>query len=67
MTHQHVLQQLHTLRLTGMADALTAQLDQPNTYEELSFLERLGLLVNSESTARDNRKITRLLKGPLQE
>lgn len=25
-------------------------------------MERLGLLVNSESTARDNRKIARLLK-----
>jgi len=62
MTRQHVIQQLHNLRLTGMADALNAQLDQPNTYEELSFMERLGLLVNSESTARDNRKIARLLK-----
>ena len=55
-------EQLRTLRLTGMADALSQQLDQPNTYEELGFLERLSLLVNSESTCRDNRKITRLLK-----
>lgn len=59
---QHTLQQLHSLRLTGMASALSRQLDQPTTYEELGFLERLKLLVNSEATCRDNRKITRLLK-----
>ena len=62
MNHQHLLQQLHSLRLTGMADALSQQLDQPTTYEELGFFERLSLLVNNESTCRDNRKITRLLK-----
>jgi DNA replication protein DnaC len=62
MNHQHTLQQLHSLRLTGMADALSQQLDQPTTYEELGFFERLSLLVNSESTCRDNRKIVRLLR-----
>ena len=62
MNHQHTLQQLHSLRLTGMADALSQQLDQPTTYEELGFFERLSLLVNSESPCRDNRKIVRLLR-----
>ena len=56
------LTQLNSLRLTGMANALMQQQDQPHTYEELGFLERLALLVNSEITSRDNRKITRLLK-----
>lgn len=50
--------QLNQLRLAGMADALAQQFDQPHTYEELGFLERLSLLVNSEVTCRDNRKIT---------
>jgi len=58
----NTLQQLQTLRPTGMAEALSQQIDQPNTYEELGFRERLSLLVNSEATCRDNRKITRLLK-----
>jgi len=58
----NTLQQLQTLRLTGMAEALSQQIDQPNTYEELGFRERLSLLVNSEATCRDNRKITRLLR-----
>lgn len=56
------LTQLNSLRLTGMANALMQQQDQPHAYEELSFTERLALLVNSEVTSRDNRKITRLLK-----
>ena len=62
MNHTQTLQQLHDLRLTGMADAFSQQLDQPNTYEELGFIERLSLLVNSEATCRDNRRITRLLR-----
>jgi DNA replication protein DnaC len=62
MSHTQTLQQLHQLKLTGMASALSNQIDQPNTYEELGFFERLSLLVNSEQTCRDNRKITRLLR-----
>lgn len=62
MSHQHTLQELNSLRLTGMADALSQQLDKPTTYEEVRFFERLSLLVNSESTCRDNRKIVRLLR-----
>lgn len=59
----NTLQQLHSLRLTGMAEALSQQIDQPNTFEELGFRERLSLQVNSEATCRDNRKITRLLRN----
>lgn len=58
----NTLTQLNNLRLTGMAEALSHQVNQPNTYEELSFIERFSLLVNSEITSRDNRKITRLLR-----
>lgn len=58
----NILNQLSSLRLTGMSDSLGKQFDQPHTYEELTFLERLSLLVNSEVTSRDNRKISRLLK-----
>lgn len=58
----NTLTQLNSLRLTGMANALMQQQDQPHAYEELGFIERLALLVNSEMTSRDNRKITRLLK-----
>ena len=58
----NTLTQLNSLRLTGMAESLSQQFDQPHTSEELSFLERLSLMVNNEVTCRDNRKMTRLLK-----
>lgn len=63
MLHNQTLQKLHSLRLSGMADALEQQLSQPATHEELCFEERLALLVDRESTHRDNNKITRLLKA----
>lgn len=59
---QTLLSQLNSLRLTGMAEALHQQQDQPSTYGELGFIERLSLLVNNELTVRDQRKISRLLK-----
>jgi len=62
MTPQQTLTQLNQLRLIGMAEQLGYQFDQPNTFDELGFIERLGLLITHETTARDNRKITRLLK-----
>ena len=52
------LNQLHELRLSGMATALETQLQQPGTYAELPFLERLGLLVTQEHLQRENRKQT---------
>lgn len=54
---------LRALKLTGMADAFASQIEQPSTYDNLSFSERLQLLVDSESTERDYRKQQRLLKA----
>lgn len=60
---EQTLSQLKTLRLSGMADALTLQIEQPGTYEGLSFEERLQLLTDSEYQDRDQRKQQRLLKA----
>ena len=62
MTPQQTLTQLNELRFTGMAEQLGYQFDQPNTYDELGFIERLSLLISPEATVRDNRKVTRLLR-----
>ncbi len=62
MQNQQTLQQLRTLKLIGMADALEQQQTQPATHDELCFEERLSLLVDRETTHRHNNKITRLLK-----
>ncbi len=61
MLNQQTLDKLHTLRLTGMADALELHLQQPQT-EELAFEERLALLVDHEVLYRENRRLTRLLR-----
>ncbi len=61
MLTNHTLDQLRALKLTGMADAFAQQLEQPATHE-LSFGERLALLVDREITHRENRRLTRLLQ-----
>jgi len=63
MFNNQTLQTLRSLKLTGMADGLEQQMEQPSTHEELGFEERLALLVDRESTHRHNNKISRLLKA----
>jgi DNA replication protein DnaC len=62
MLNQHTREQLHTLKLTGMLDALDQQQAQPETHE-LAFDERLALLVEREILHRENRRLGRLLKA----
>jgi DNA replication protein DnaC len=62
MLHQHTLDKLHTLRLTGMAAAFAQQLAQPAAHE-LSFEERFALLLDQEIRYRDHRRLARLLKA----
>jgi DNA replication protein DnaC len=62
MLHQHTLEKLYMLKLTGMAAAFEQQLAQPAA-EELAFEERFGLLLDQEILHRDNRRLSRLLKA----
>ena len=61
MTTQ-TLTQLRQLKLGGMAHALQTQLEQVGTYEGLSFIERLDLLLEQENLSRDQRKQARLIR-----
>lgn len=67
MTQRHILiEQLDELRLKAMARAFEEQLESPEI-EALSFEERLGLLVDRESTDRAQRRYTlRLRKAKLR-
>lgn len=56
------LQKLNDLGLIGMAVAFGQQLEQPE-YLDLSFEDRLGLLVDREAQDRDNRRLQRNLKA----
>jgi len=58
----HTLTQLRQLKLGGMASALQTQLDQIGTYEGLSFMDRLALLIDHENLSRQSRKQERLVK-----
>ena len=63
MLQQQCLSQLRSLKLSGMTHALELQWSQPQTYDDLSFEERIGLMVNQELTARSNKRLLRLLKA----
>jgi hypothetical protein len=56
MLIQQTKEQLHTLKLAGMLDALEQQLAQQQTHE-LAFEERLALLVERELLYRENRRV----------
>jgi DNA replication protein DnaC len=62
MMLETTLAKLNQLKLYGIVEALTEQ-NQSTLYAELPFEDRLGLLVDREITARDNRRLTNLLRG----
>ena len=62
MQHTQLIQQLRLLRVPGMVEALEQQFEQPATYNDLTFEQRLNLMIDRELTYRSNNKIQRLLK-----
>lgn len=61
-----LLDKLQALRFTGMLTALQEQLNTADI-DQLSFEERLGLLVDREMVERENRRLkTRLSKAKLR-
>ena len=68
MLTQPLLEKLSALKLAGFRTALEEQNQNPQ-YAELSFEERLGLLVDVETTRRKNNRLQRRIKAarfPLQ-
>jgi DNA replication protein DnaC len=61
MVNPPTLDKLLALRLTGMAKALSEQMDLPES-QALSFAERLGLLVDRAMTVRSDRRLTTRLR-----
>ena len=62
MSTLQTLTRLRDLKLGGMATALEHQQNQPGTYDELSFTERLELLLDREFQSREHRKQDRLVR-----
>jgi DNA replication protein DnaC len=60
---EQTLTQLRQLKLSGFANALAQQMQQPTTYDALAFDERLHLLIEHETTERTHRKQQRLIRA----
>lgn len=55
------LQKLTLMKLHGLAEGIQEQI-QTSAYKELSFEERLGMLVDREMDSRQDRKLKTLLR-----
>src|SRR5689334_1747445 len=62
MLEQPMINKMLAMRLLGMAEALKAQ-EQDANARELSFLERLGLLIDQQWNWRENQALERRLKN----
>ncbi len=61
MLSNQTINRLHQMKLTGMAQALVDQMEKTG-FNDYSFEERLGLLVEYEWTYRQNKRLAILLK-----
>ncbi|MDD4699977.1 MAG: ATP-binding protein, partial [Oscillospiraceae bacterium] len=61
MLDNNTTNKLHEMKLSVMAVAFQKQLDD-NSFANMSFEERFGLLVDAEWTARKNNRLTRLIR-----
>ena len=62
MVNQATIDKLREMQLDTMADAFRAQESDP-AIASLSFADRLGLLVDAEWSARQSRRLIRLIRG----
>lgn len=61
MTTDNTLTKLNEMRMSAMAETFREQMRNPE-YQELSFVDRFGLLVDIEWSRRQNNKLDRLIK-----
>lgn len=59
---EHTLDQITQLKLQGLKAALLEQVEGGGKYTDMSFEERLSLLIDREVTDRKNRSIQRMLR-----
>lgn len=62
MLTQATLDKMNQMKLFGMADCFGQQLGK-SQYAELSFEERVGLMIDTEWTVREQRKLSRRLQA----
>ncbi len=62
MLNEATLDKMQAMKMTDMAESFRQQL-RSSDYSELSFEERVGLMIDCEWTAREQRKLTRRLRA----
>lgn len=62
MITEQTMEKMSALKLFGLRDAFSEQLEQPS-YASLTFEERVGMLIDREWTDRENRKQKRRMKA----
>src|SRR5258708_27451583 len=62
MLQQPMMEKLHALKLQGLLDALERQ-EQDEAARELSFLDRLALLVDQQWNWRQNQALARRVRA----
>jgi len=65
MLMQPTIEKLYSMKLTGMAEAVRRQMEDPEA-SRLSFEERLALLVDQQWDWRQNKAFVRRLKNAWQ-
>lgn len=63
MINLETVRALRALRLPGMANELESQLENPRPYRDLSFEDRMALLVDAETLSRRNNAVRRRLNA----
>ena len=63
MIRQSTIDKLHEMRLSAMSDAFESQCADPATYQNLSFEDRFGMLVDKEWDKRKSTKLQRLIRN----
>jgi DNA replication protein DnaC len=61
MFNQATIDKLNSMKLYGMAQAFCEHIEN-HQYNELSFEERFGMIVDKEMTTKENRRLTTLLR-----
>ena len=56
------IRKLREMRLPAFANAYIAQLEQPDRFSEMTFDERMAVMINKEYDSRNSNRIKRLLK-----
>ena len=68
MITNQTIDKLNRMKLYGMLEVIREQINKPGVFSELSFEERLGLIIDAEWMRRENNRMKRrLLEAKLRQ